>query len=132
MRVGLLFVSLLLVVEAACTGDGASDVHQRCEQVRDHLVDLRLRQVAASDTSLAAQLPTVVPAQPGRPAEVVPAPSPIDLDAHRKAMKQALGDRFIQTCASSYHDSRVRCLLAADSSSAVNACNHPPAATAAN
>lgn len=132
MRVGWFFVCLLVLAAAACTGGGSADLHQRCEQVRDHLIDLRLRQVTASDTSPASQLPTIVPGQADRPAEVVPPPAPIDIEAHRAAMKQALGTRFVETCASTYQDSRVRCLLAADSSSAVNACNHPPATTAAN
>ena len=97
MRVGLFFICLLVLAAAACTGGGNADVHQRCEQVRDHLIDLRLRQAAASDTSPASQLPTIVPAQGDRPAEVVPPPAPIDLEAHRAALKQALGTRFVET-----------------------------------
>ena len=66
---------LCVLALAACSHDRRV-TRQRCEQLRDHLVDLRLQQV--------------LPNRPGDP--------PLDLTAHRRALRRALGERFLTRC----------------------------------
>jgi len=61
-----------------------------CERARERLIDLRLADA-----------------------------SEVDREAHRDAMKRALGDSFVSGCTSSMTTAQVRCVLsAADSVSA--------------
>ena len=65
---------LSVLVLVACSRDHGV-TRQRCEQLRDHLVDLRLQQVT--------------PDRPGDP--------PLDLAAHRRALQRSLGEKFVTT-----------------------------------
>lgn len=93
-------ISCLLFV--SCGGGSSSDdvaEAPRCEQLRDHLVEM--------------QLVTVDPA------------TGVDRAAHRKAMKQALGEDFIASCNAKLTDSQVDCALAAMDPSVAAACSNP-------
>jgi hypothetical protein len=76
-------------------GDGAET--QRCERLRDHLVDVQL-------------------------SDINPAIG-VDREAHRRAMTQALGDDFIAGCTSKLSEAQVDCAINAADSAAVAACN---------
>jgi hypothetical protein len=94
-------VLLFLVASslAACSGDDGSQGssrHERCERLLDHEIDLRLA-----------------------------IESNIDVDAHRKVMREALGKDFVASCATKMTDAEVDCALAAADSKAVSACSQP-------
>ena len=89
------------VVFAACTSSESVD-REHCERVRDHLVDLRLVQSQGATDSA------------GRP---------VDLEPHRAALKQALGEPFINTCLKEFSLPQVKCLLAAKDSAEATACS---------
>jgi hypothetical protein len=84
----------MFVLLAACTdplgpgeegdGDRASSASP-CEQVREHLIDLRL----ATATTLA----------------------PADVAQHRAAMRQAMGTEFLETCTSERRTEQIQCAL---------------------
>jgi hypothetical protein len=76
---------------------------QQCEQVRDHLVDLRL----AISHNLGK-----------------------DLEQHRAAMKQAIGDQFIASCTKTLSAGQASCVLDAKDSQAAAECMAPDAAGA--
>lgn len=122
----LLCVAVLL---GSC-GTGTSEAEQTrrsCEQLRDHLIDLRLADVGQDRTS-PFQPPTMPKPTPGQvtPPEPIPPPQPVDLEAHRAAMKQALGEIFFGACTSMRAD-QVKCSLAAKDQDAVNACSNKSA-----
>lgn len=75
------------IVAPACTSEDSGAARtRRCEQLRDHLVELRLA---------------------GRTA---------DLDAHRAALKQTLGDTFVRECSSDLSSNQISCALASTDS----------------
>ncbi|MDX2094206.1 MAG: hypothetical protein SFX73_40620 [Kofleriaceae bacterium] len=87
----------LFFVCFGCSGDDEdanTARRSRCEQVRNHLVELRL----ASATN-------------------------VDVAAHRTALRRALGDEFIARCETSMSDAVVSCALAASDSAGAAACN---------
>ncbi|MGE0402089.1 MAG: hypothetical protein AB7T06_35640 [Kofleriaceae bacterium] len=65
-------ILLVLLIVAACGDDQDLAIQERtrCEQLRDHLVDLRLADSASTEK-----------------------------DAHREAMRNALGSNFLDDCA---------------------------------
>jgi hypothetical protein len=67
----------------------------RCTQLRDHLVELRLRNTGMD----------------------------VDVDAHRQAMKHALGDRFVASCEQGMSSSELKCALAAKELRAATSCS---------
>ncbi len=74
---------LLLVLLVACAGSDeapAETSQSPCEQVRDHMIELRL---ASADK--------------------------IDREAHREVMRRALGDDFIASCREKMTDGEIRC-----------------------
>jgi predicted protein tyrosine phosphatase len=87
-------ILLVLLLVASC--DGERDIESteltRCEQLRDHLIDLRL-------------------------ADAVH----VDKAAHREAMRTALGDDFAASC-SKLRDDVIDCALGASDSTAAAAC----------
>ena len=89
-------IALFLLASCSSSSDDGADPRRRCEQLRDHLIDVRL---AASD---------------------------IDLTAHRAAMKQALGDHFVDACASKMTGDQIRCALDAKDQAAADACTSSP------
>jgi hypothetical protein len=85
-----LFLCISLV--AACTADEPTPA-QRCERVRDRLIDLRLANASG-----------------------------VDINAHRIAMKHALGRDFIESCTTRMTTAQQRCVLDARDASAAMAC----------
>jgi hypothetical protein len=79
----------------SCAGDGPPEVH-RCAQLRDHLVDLQVRDI---HIAVAA-----------------------DREAHRRAMIAAIGDGFVENCSTKLSDSQVSCALEASDRAAASAC----------
>lgn len=90
---------LVVVMVAGCSADDADDVDrakQSCEELRDHLIDLRLR-TAHGD-------PKVV-------------------ETHRAAMKKALGDDFVGSCQQRMTPSQIQCATSAGDFAAASACS---------
>ena len=85
---------------AACAGSRDDDP-KHCIAMRDHLVDLRIAQSKGATDEL------------GRP---------IDLGAHRAAMKQALGETFIGACRRDMTSAQIQCVLGASDSTSAAAC----------
>ena len=99
---------LVLVAIASiggCNGDDEAEVDQvvrPCEQLRDHLVDLRVDSAS------------------GKPDEVA---------QHRAAMRHALGDDFVASCERQMAASEIACASKAADFAAVTACSQPAAAS---
>jgi hypothetical protein len=91
--------TVLALANGAASEDSDSAHERRCERLRDHLVDLRL-----VDTN-------------------------IDAEAHRAAIKQALGDKFVATCATGLTASQVECALAASDSARALECTRASTST---
>lgn len=92
---------LVLVIAVGCGGDDANDAERvalPCEQLRDHLVDLRLAGAHGA---------------------------PKDLAMHREAMQRALGDDFIASCEQHMTAPQIRCSTSAGDLAAVSACSTP-------
>jgi hypothetical protein len=90
------FVLPLLVALAGCSKydvwDEMSDVRQ-CERLRDHVIDVRLETASG-----------------------------VDHEAHRAAMKAALGKDFVADCQSRLTYSQRRCALDAEDADELHAC----------
>ena len=90
---------LVMVMVAGCNGDdgGESERTARpCEQLRDHLVELRLAGARGTPTELAA---------------------------HREAMQRALGDDFTATCEKTMTTPQIACAASAGDLAAVSECS---------
>jgi hypothetical protein len=97
-------VGIFVVALFGCTSRDDDEVdRQRCEKLRDHMVDLRVADI-------------------GEIKEV-------DIAAHRAALKQALGDSFIASCQQALTAPQITCSLAAKDSTAALACSSPPVAS---
>ncbi len=85
----------VLILVAACGDDQDIETPElsRCEQLRDHLIDLRLADTAR-----------------------------VDKDAHRVAMRNALGKSFLDECAR-LPEREIDCAFEATDSSTVAACS---------
>ena len=83
---------ITILICAACGADEPTD-EQRCEQVRDRLIDLRL----ADATN-------------------------VDVKAHREVMRRALGNDFIARCATKLTIAQQRCVIEARDSASATAC----------
>jgi hypothetical protein len=77
------------------TGSESSESVSPCERVRDHLIELRLEVATLSHA---------------------------DVVQHRAAMRQAMGNEFVETCASERQNEQVQCALDARDFAAANAC----------
>ncbi len=89
---------LLVCALCSCGGgeeDEAKSRSQQCEQLRDHLVDLRL-EIAKGSAN--------------------------ELEQHRAAMKQVMGDQFIEACTTNTTDAQAACVLGAKDSQAAGEC----------
>jgi hypothetical protein len=82
--------ALAVLCTTACTQD--ESIEQKCERLRDHVVDLRTEGLPAADVA-----------------------------AHRSALKNALGDQFTEEC-KSMTPKQIDCGLAADEISLAAAC----------
>jgi hypothetical protein len=87
-------VSLLLVASCAASGDSRAS-RQQCEQLRDHLIDVKLA-----------------------------AATGVDKAGHREAMRSALGADYVARCAEAVTDGELECALKASDDDALQACNH--------
>jgi len=92
---GALIVTLLL--SCADNSDNGAAEARRCEQLRDHLVEIRL-----ADVHIATG---------------------VDREAHRVAMKTALGGEFVASCTSKLTESQVNCALRATDTAGAAACS---------
>ena len=90
----------LLAACGACTHSDEVDRHA-CEQLRDHVVDLRITAVKGTDPN-------------GGP--------PIDFEPHRAALKQALGEGYLETCLKTFTVKQLRCALDSSAEAAETAC----------
>jgi len=100
------FALALALALTACSrgGDGeSSSIERRCEQLRDHMVELRLGD-----------------------------PPPKDVEKHRKVLRRALGSGFITSCTSTMNDDDITCALAARDLTAAAGCTQHAAAAASN
>lgn len=85
------WLAVMMLLVAACSGDdGAASRQARCERLRDHVIDLRLASVQN-----------------------------VNVEAHREAMRRALGDDFVTSCAATMSDKKLTCALSASDSNAV-------------
>lgn len=91
----LLFAVPLVAFGVTCTDRSPVEVN-RCAELRDHVVDLQLRNIHIA--------------------------TGVDIEAHRKALTDALGDDFLTSCSSRMDEARVSCLLDASDQDAAQAC----------
>ncbi|MEO8550092.1 MAG: hypothetical protein ABI678_08960 [Kofleriaceae bacterium] len=86
---------LLTVLLVACNGDDSdvTPIRTPCEQLREHLIDLRLADASPK----------------------------VDKDAHRAAMRGAFGETFFSTCSQMSEDGRA-CASSATTLSDATAC----------
>jgi hypothetical protein len=125
-------VTAAISVSACASNDDDTVDRQRCEQVRDHLIDLRLSSArrfptleelpAPSGHARARRGGPVLPQLPRTADVAVP---PASLDAHRRAMRDALGESFVATCEQTLTAAQVRCALEATDTAAASACSRP-------
>ena len=88
----------IAVFVAACAAHQETDsAEARCSSLRDHLVDLRIREVRGPAAGL-------------------------DLEAHRSALRRALGSSFVDTCAAHMSDAQITCALSATTLRASTEC----------
>jgi hypothetical protein len=87
------FVACTLL-SCASSEDEADTARKRCTALRDHLVEMRVEDAAEA----------------------------VDVKAHTEAMRQALGDDFIDSC-TKRPVNEIRCALSAQDSSSVAECS---------
>ena len=103
MRCKWIGLALLL---AACAPHQESETPEaRCEKLRDHLVDLRIKDVRGATAGL-------------------------DLDAHRAALTRALGSDFTSACATQMTDAQIDCAISSSTLAASTKCTEASAVAA--
>jgi hypothetical protein len=90
---GRLMFTVALSMLASCAAEEPTP-QRRCEQVRDRLIELRLANATG-----------------------------VDIQAHREAMKNALGDAVVASCTSNLTVSQQQCVLKARDSAAATVCS---------
>jgi hypothetical protein len=83
---------LTVLLVGACAGDEPAVSRGACERMRDHAIELRLRGVVD------------------------------DLDAHRAAARQVLGDGYVQRCVAETSVAELECSLAAKDLPSLHSC----------
>jgi len=86
MRTLLLMIAIATTTSCASSEDPNEARARQCAQLRDHLVDVRL------------------------------AGTQVDVEAHRAAIKGALGDGFVDRCTAQLTRTQIKCALAASDS----------------
>jgi hypothetical protein len=86
----------IAILVFSCASDGGPPEARRCEQLRDHLVNLQVRDIHIA--------------------------TGVNREAHRRVMTDALGDTFISSCTSKLTDSEVSCALETTDSASANTC----------
>ena len=94
-KISISIILLLTVSACASSEDDLEAATKRCGSLRDHLVELRLS--AANEH--------------------------VNLESHRRALRQALGDDFVARCRERPVN-EIKCALAAKEHEAVTACSH--------
>jgi hypothetical protein len=89
-------IAILVLACGSIEDEGPPDP-RRCEQLREHLVDLQVREVHVA--------------------------TGIDREAHRRAMTAALGRDFVTSCTTRLVASQIRCALDATDPVAAAACS---------
>lgn len=96
MRTIVFVFGLVAAASSGCgVGDDEETATRPCEQLRDHLVDLRVEGAT------------------GRPDELV---------QHRAAVKKALGDDFVATCERLMSSNEIACASKASDLASATAC----------
>jgi hypothetical protein len=108
---------------AACARDSQKVTREKCERLRDHVVDIQLLRLPSS---LAP--PSVVTPPDPRAGDRLEAkhielpPVQPDVAGHRAAMRQALGDAYVTSCQKNLSAALVNCELAAADSVSMIEC----------
>jgi hypothetical protein len=90
---GLTIVLVLIATAISCSSEDPREAAaEGCSALREHLLDLRLKGTH------------------------------VHREAHREALKGALGDTFVERCAADLTVEQVRCALSADESTSAIAC----------
>ena len=113
MGTRVMVLSALLL--GACTSKEPSK-QELCEQLRDHVVDLRVATIPAESPDPYAGSGAGSNAHPGG------APVKADLEGHRAALRQALGTAYVESCTKALSDEQLKCSLAATDGDAVSKC----------
>lgn len=94
----VLRTSLVLICAIGCNSGVRSDKAEarQCEQLRDRIVDLRLATASGIDAK--------------------------DLAAHREALRDAMGPRFIASCTESFTEDQVDCATKAPTLETLASC----------
>ena len=124
MRWSWVALSVVWIATACARTD--DDNRRACEQLRDHMVDLRVANERSDE-------PIAEPPAPTNPLPTMPAPPPAavatrplserELAAHRQALRQALSDGFLASCERLTPAQR-KCALAASDPAALAACSN--------
>jgi hypothetical protein len=88
-------VAVVLMIGCAGSESGTPEP-RRCLELREHLVELQVDDIHFA--------------------------SGIDREAHRRALKQALGDHFVEQCTSRLTEGQVSCALGAADQAVAAAC----------
>lgn len=109
-----------------CLSTDDEVVRTRCEELRDHVVELRLGDMEPrANPYLESFRRASVPSLAGHAHSPGVPPVPvIDRQAHRAAMQRALGDAFVTSCVKSITHEQLSCALEAKTSSTAAACYH--------
>jgi hypothetical protein len=87
-------LSLAVLIVGACASDESPSLEQRCERLRDHVIERKL--VDASG---------------------------VDREKHATALRTALGADFLERCATQMSESQRSCALDARDAESINACS---------
>lgn len=95
MRRAALLITMMSIAMACSTATDASEpaATKQCEALRDHIVDLRLWEATG-----------------------------VDREAHREAMRDALGQEFVDGCTKTLTENQVDCGIKATDVAAATAC----------
>jgi len=113
MEKRLLVVSVLV---AACAAREPTK-RERCEQLEDHVIEQRVKTIAASPPD-----PYAAGSAFGNRPDASHKPVGPDVEGHRIAMKRALGSAYVDSCVEKLTEQQLKCALAAADGQAVAKC----------
>ena len=91
----VLAVAVAVAVLASCSAEDEVPAEGHpCERLREHMIDLRIEGTPAAEQA-----------------------------GHREVMRRALGDAFLETCATTMSPAQIRCALDARDSAAAASCS---------
>lgn len=106
MKISVGMLGILVILSVSCGSSSGDDsdraaedgaAAKRCNDLREHMIDLRLAPSANADG--------------------------VDLAPHRLALRNALGQRFLDHCVAAMTPEQVECALGAKDSATVGACS---------